>query len=107
MKTSRARQADLAQQLIEQLPRLADERHALEVLVAPGASPTNIRSASALPEPKTTVVRVAASCGQRVQPFAWWKTAFSSSRRASALGDGTAMLARRPSAVIDRCNHSA
>ena len=35
--------------------------------LAPGASPTNIRSASALPEPKTTVVRAAASCGQRVQ----------------------------------------
>ena len=35
--------------------------------LAPGASPTNIRSASALPEPNTTVVRVDASCGQRRQ----------------------------------------
>ena len=34
--------------------------------LAPGASPTNIRSASALPEPNTTVVRVWCS-GQRVQ----------------------------------------
>ena len=31
--------------------------------LAPGASPTNIRSASAFPEPNTTVVRVDASCG--------------------------------------------
>ena len=35
--------------------------------LAPGASPTNIRSASALPEPKTTVWRVEASCGHLVQ----------------------------------------
>ena len=33
----------------------------------PGASPTKIRSASALPEPKTTLVRSACN-GQRVQP---------------------------------------
>ncbi len=33
---------------------------------APGASPTNMRSASALPAPKTTCVRVLASSGQRV-----------------------------------------
>ena len=32
----------------------------------PGASPTNIRSASALPAPKTTEWRVAASCGHLV-----------------------------------------
>ena len=32
-----------------------------------GASPTNIRSASAWPEPNTTVWRLEASCGQRVQ----------------------------------------
>ena len=92
-----ARQPDLAEELVEQLARLADERAGPGgPRCAPGASPTNIRSASALPEPKTTVVRVAASCGQRVQPFAWWKTAFSSSRRSWALGDGTAILARRP-----------
>jgi hypothetical protein len=41
-----------------------------------------MRSASALPEPKTTVVRVAASCGQRAQPFAW-------------LEDGLQLLATR------------
>ena len=34
---------------------------------APGASPTKISSASALPEPKTTLVRSACN-GQRVQP---------------------------------------
>ena len=62
-----AREPDLAQQRVEQPPGLADERQALLVLVGPGASPTNIRSASALPAPKTTVFRVAASCGQRVQ----------------------------------------
>ena len=38
--------------------------------VAPGASPMNIRSASAFPAPKTTVWRVAASSAQRVQPRA-------------------------------------
>src|SRR3712207_6310488 len=52
--------------------------------LAPGASPTNMRSASALPEPKTTVERVAASCGQRVQPRHSWNSAFSASRRSSA-----------------------
>ena len=36
MKTSLARQADLAEQLVEQLAGLADERQALLVLVAPG-----------------------------------------------------------------------
>ncbi len=34
---------------------------------SPGASPTNISSASGLPTPKTTCVRVAARCGHRVQ----------------------------------------
>src|SRR3954447_21044216 len=53
--------------------------------LAPGASPTNIRSASAWPEPKTTVVRVLASCGQRVQTRACSQTALSSSRRSEAL----------------------
>ena len=67
-----ALQADLVEQLVQQLAGLPDEGQPLLVLVAPGASPTNIRSASALPEPKTTVVRVAASCGQRVQSRAWW-----------------------------------
>ena len=38
--------------------------------LAPGASPTNIRSASALPAPKTTVVRVAANCGHFSHPRA-------------------------------------
>ena len=51
---------------------------------APGASPTNIRSASALPAPNTTVWRVEASCGHFVHPCACCQTAFSSSRRASA-----------------------
>ena len=37
---------------------------------APGASPTNIRSASALPAPKTTLLRVSES-GQRSQTEAW------------------------------------
>src|SRR5262245_48016810 len=43
-----------------------------------------MRSASALPEPNTTVVRAEASWGQRVQVDACWKTAFSSSRRSAA-----------------------
>ena len=34
---------------------------------APGASPTNINSARGLPTPKTTCVREATKCGQRVQ----------------------------------------
>ena len=54
--------------------------------LAPGASPTNIRSASALPAPKTTVWRVSASCGQRVQPGACAKTAFEG--LAAVLGGG-------------------
>ena len=53
--------------------------------LAPGASPTNIRSASALPEPNTTVWRVEASCGHFVQSRACCQTAFSSSRRSSAV----------------------
>ena len=52
--------------------------------LAPGASPTNIRSASALPAPNTTLVRVAASCGHFVQDCACCQTALSSSRRVSA-----------------------
>ena len=38
--------------------------------LAPGASPTNIRSAFALPAPKTTLLRVAASSWQRVHTLA-------------------------------------
>ena len=53
---------------------------------APGASPTNIRSASALPAPNTTVWRVAASCGHFVQACDCCQTALSSSRRVSAEG---------------------
>ena len=89
-----ARQADLAQQLVEQPPGLA-RRTAGPACPRwrPGASPTNIRSASALPAPKTTVVRVAASCGQRVQPRASCRTALSSSRRSSA---------RSCAAILDR-----
>src|SRR3954451_6476265 len=52
---------------------------------APGASPTNIRSASALPEPKTTVWRAAASCGHLVHACACRQTALSSSRRSAAV----------------------
>jgi hypothetical protein len=52
----------------------------------PGASPTNINSASALPAPNTTDVRVAASCGHFVQACACLQTALSSSRRVSAEG---------------------
>jgi hypothetical protein len=45
-----------------------------------------------LPDPKTTVVRVAASWGQRVQPLASWKTALSSSRRAWEVDAGTGAI---------------
>src|SRR4051794_15604433 len=65
----------------------------------PGASPTNIRSASALPDPKTTEVRVCASCGHRTQPRASASTAFSASRRSS--GDGT------PQSVTPQTDHPA
>src|SRR3954447_20480694 len=51
---------------------------------APGASPTNKRSAFALPEPNTTVVRVDASWGQRVQTDACCQTDLSASRRSAA-----------------------
>ena len=44
----------------------------------------NISSAFALPAPNTTVLRVAASSGQRTQPRAWAKTSFSASRRSAA-----------------------
>ena len=50
----------------------------------PGASPTNISSASALPDPNTTVLRVAASSGQRSQARARIRSSFSDSRRAAA-----------------------
>ena len=53
--------------------------------LAPGASPMNIRSASAFPEPKTTVWRVEASCGQLVHDCACRQTALSSSRRSAAV----------------------
>ena len=56
MKTSSRARPISPSSCVEQLARLADERQARLVLVArPGASPTNIRSASALPAPKTTV----------------------------------------------------
>ena len=67
-----AGQPDLPQQPVEQLARPARRTAGpARPRSCPGASPTNIRSASALPEPKTTVVRVATSCGQRVQSRAW------------------------------------
>ena len=67
-----ARQPDLAQQLVQQLPGPADERQPLQVLLlAPGASPTNITSASALPAPKTSFVRVGLS-GQSWQSRSRW-----------------------------------
>ena len=53
--------------------------------LAPGASPMNMRSASALPDPNTTVWRVDASCGHLVQSRACCQTAFSSSRRSAAV----------------------
>src|SRR3954453_15762680 len=53
--------------------------------LAPGASPMNIRSASAFPEPKTTGWRVGASWGQLVQDCACLHTALSSSRRSAAV----------------------
>ena len=55
----------------------------------PGASPTNIRSASALPEPNTTLVRVLKS-GQRSQADASRYSSTSSARRSSALRDSMA-----------------
>ena len=54
----------------------------------PGASPTNISSASALPDPNTTVLRVAASSGQRSQARARIRSSFSDSRRAAAVAAG-------------------
>jgi hypothetical protein len=53
--------------------------------LAPGASPTNINSASALPAPKTTDVRVAASSLQRVHWRAVMSSSLSASRRSLAL----------------------
>ena len=52
--------------------------------LAPGASPTNISSASAFPAPNTTVLRVAASSGQRRQPCACANTSLRASRRSEA-----------------------
>src|SRR4051794_40002100 len=61
----------------------------------PGASPTNIRSASGLPLPKTTCVRP--SCKrQRVQP-ATWRERTSSSVKDSAAATGTAATTARTS----------
>ena len=62
-----AAQLDPLEQLVEQRRRRGRRTgRPWRSSSAPGASPTNIRSASALPAPKTTLVRVSAS-GQRVQ----------------------------------------
>ena len=78
-----AREADLPQQLVEQLAGPAHERLALLVLVEPGASPTNIRSALALP------CRTRPSCAPRRagtsgSPAARGRARRAASRRAAA-----------------------
>ena len=51
---------------------------------APGASPMNMSSASALPAPNTTVLRVEASSGHRSQTRARANSSFRDSRRSEA-----------------------
>ena len=63
----RALQADATEQVFQQLAGLADEYDIPLVSWEPGASPTNMRSASGFPTPKTTCVLPSAR-GQRVQP---------------------------------------
>src|SRR6266545_6238393 len=67
--------------------------------LAPGASPTSIRSASALPEPNTTVVREAASCGQRLHAHACRQTSLSWRRRSST--ESTTCIVNRAPAHSD------
>ena len=62
-----ARQPDPGEQLAEQLPGGADERHALLVLVESGRLADEHQVGVGEPEPNTTCVRVFASA-QRVQP---------------------------------------
>ena len=63
--------------------------------LAPGASPTNIRSASALPAPNTTDVRVAASSAQRVHARASISSSFNASRRSLAVAIAASVVRRR------------
>ena len=80
-----AGEADLAEELVEQAPGRPTKGRPCSSSWRPGASPTNMRSASAWPAPNTTLWRVAASSGQRVQPRAWRRTALSASRRSSGV----------------------
>ena len=69
-KTSAARQPDLAEQLVEQLARLADERDALLVLVRPGRLADEHQVGVRVARPEDNGRRVEASWGQRVQTVA-------------------------------------
>ena len=92
---------DLAEQLVEQLPGLADEREALLVLV--GARAPRRRTSGRrrrCPTPNTTVVRVAASCGQRVHARACSQTAFSCSRRSLRWRSPSGPIVARAAAII-------
>ena len=83
MNTSERLSPISSSSVLEQFPARPTNGMPCSSSLAPGASPTNIRSASALPAPKTTVFRVAASSGQRVQARAFASSSFSASRRSS------------------------
>ena len=85
-------QADLGQQLVQQLAGRPTNGRPIRSSLAPGASPMNISSASAFPAPNTTLVRVWWS-GQRVQPRASSYTPFRSSRRSAASSRLTMVVA--------------
>ena len=67
---------------VRPIPSSSSARSPWRSSSAPGASPTNIRSASALPDPKTTLVRVSES-GQSSHTDASRYTFTSRSRRSS------------------------
>ena len=76
-----ALEADLAQQLVEQPPGLADERQAALVLAGAGRLADEHQVGVGVAGAEDDGLRVEASCGQRWQAAACCQTALSSSRR--------------------------